>query len=163
MPHSFGYRAHTRDLFQKKFRKHGTLPTQTFLKVFRIGQIVDLAGDGAVHKGMPHKFYHGKTGIVWNVTPRAIGVVVNKRVNTRIIQKRLHVRIEHAKHSKCRQEFLDRVKRNEAIKKEVKAKKGPKVNTKRVVPDQPKAGRFVEGGKRVITLAPLAYVGLYQG
>lgn len=51
MPHSFGYRAHTRDLFQKKFRKHGTLPTQTFLKVFRIGQIVDLAGDGAVHKG----------------------------------------------------------------------------------------------------------------
>lgn len=40
---------------------------------------------------------------------------------------------------------------------------GPKVNTKRVVPDQPKAGRFIEGGKRVITLQPLAYVGLYQG
>lgn len=45
-------------------------------------------------------------------------------MNTRIVQKRLHVRIEHAKHSKCRQEFLDRVKRNEAIKKDVKAKKG---------------------------------------
>jgi hypothetical protein len=28
---------------------------------------------------------------------------MNKRVNTRIVQKRLHVRIEHAKHSKCRQ------------------------------------------------------------
>ncbi len=52
MPHSFGYRAHTRDLFQKKFRKHGTLPTQTFLKTFKVGQIVDLAGDGGVHKGM---------------------------------------------------------------------------------------------------------------
>ncbi len=49
---------------------------------------------------------------------------MNKRVNTRIVQKRLHVRIEHAKHSKCRQEFLDRVKRNEAVKKEVKDKKG---------------------------------------
>src|SRR5690242_19677911 len=51
MPHSFGYRAHTRDLFQKKFRKHGHLPTQTYLKVFKVGQIVDLAGDGGVHKG----------------------------------------------------------------------------------------------------------------
>ncbi len=51
MPHSFGYRAHTRDLFQKKFRKHGLLPTQTYLKIFKVGQIVDLAGDGGVHKG----------------------------------------------------------------------------------------------------------------
>jgi hypothetical protein len=40
---------------------------------------------------------------------------------------------------------------------------GAKVNTKRIVPDQPKAGRHVEGGRKVITLEPLAYVGLYQG
>jgi len=160
MPHSYGYRAHTRDLFQKKFRKHGTLATQTYLKNYHIGQIVDIAGDGGVHKGMPHKYYHGKTGIVWNVTPRAVGVLVNKRVNTRIVQKRLHVRIEHVKHSKCRQEFLDRVKRNEEIKKKAKADKKT-VNTKRL-PEQPKAGRHVSGSK-VTTLTPLAYVGLYQG
>jgi hypothetical protein len=30
---------------------------------------------------MPHKWYHGKTGVVWNVTKRAIGVEVNKRVS----------------------------------------------------------------------------------
>lgn len=29
---------------------------------------------------MPHKFYHGRTGRVWNVTKRAIGVEVNKQV-----------------------------------------------------------------------------------
>jgi large subunit ribosomal protein L21e len=29
---------------------------------------------------MPHKFYHGRTGRVWNVTKRAIGVVINKQV-----------------------------------------------------------------------------------
>ncbi|PNX70123.1 hypothetical protein L195_g057112, partial [Trifolium pratense] len=28
---------------------------------------------------MPHKFYHGRTGRVWNVTKRAIGVEVNKQ------------------------------------------------------------------------------------
>lgn len=29
---------------------------------------------------MPHKVYHGRTGIVWNVTKRAVGVEVNKQV-----------------------------------------------------------------------------------
>ncbi len=32
---------------------------------------------------MPHKWYQGKTGVVWNVTKRAIGVEVNKRVSER--------------------------------------------------------------------------------
>ena len=33
-----------------------------------------------VLQGMPHKFYHGKTGIVWNVTKRAVGVELLKKV-----------------------------------------------------------------------------------
>lgn len=36
--------------------------------------------NGAIHKGMPHKVYHGKTGPIFNVTKRAVGVVVNKQV-----------------------------------------------------------------------------------
>lgn len=35
--------------------------------------------NGAIQKGMPHKIYHGKTGRVYNVTKRALGVVVNKK------------------------------------------------------------------------------------
>ena len=82
---------------------------------------MDIAGNGAVQKGMPHKFYHGKTGLVWNITPRAVGVQVNKRVGNRIIAKRLHVRVEHVKHSNSRKDFLERVVRNEELKKEAKA------------------------------------------
>jgi ribosomal protein L21E len=29
---------------------------------------------------MAFKWYHGKTGVVWNVTKRAVGVEVNKTV-----------------------------------------------------------------------------------
>ena len=29
---------------------------------------------------MPHKVYHGTTGRVFNVTRRAVGVIVNKQV-----------------------------------------------------------------------------------
>ena len=31
-------------------------------------------------QGMPHKYYHGKTGVVWNVTKRAVGVEIYKQV-----------------------------------------------------------------------------------
>lgn len=29
---------------------------------------------------MPHKFYHGKTGRVFNITKHAVGVVMNKQI-----------------------------------------------------------------------------------
>lgn len=160
MPHSFGYRARTRDLFSKKFRKNGTLKTQTYLRTFKVGQIVDVVGDGAVQKGMPHKFYHGKTGVVWNVTKRAVGVVVNKKVGNRIIPKRIHVRIEHVHHSKCRLAFLQRVKDNDA-KRTAAKKTGETVNLKRT-PGQPRAGGHINPEKAggVETMYALPYAGL---
>lgn len=57
---------------------------------------------------------------MYNVTPRAVGIIINKIVGNRYIEKRVNVRIEHVKHSKCRQEFLDRVKRNTAASAEAK-------------------------------------------
>ena len=38
-----------------------------------------------VLQGMPHKVYHGRTGVVWNVTKRAIGVEVNKQVSVIVL------------------------------------------------------------------------------
>ena len=61
---------------------------------------------------MPYKVYHGKTGIVYNVTKSAVGVILQKQVGNRYIEKRVNIRVEHIRHSKCRQEFLDRVKHN---------------------------------------------------
>merc|ERR1712179_726790 len=78
-------------------------------------------GCGAFQKGMPHKAYHGKTGRVFNVSKRAVGVVVNKRVRGKILPKRICVRIEHVKHSQCRKDFLDRVHANEVKKTEAKS------------------------------------------
>ncbi len=80
MVNTNGYRRGTRYLFARPFRQHGTLPLSTYLKVYRRGDIVDIKGNGAIQKGMPHKFYHGKTGRVFNVTPHAVGVIVNKQI-----------------------------------------------------------------------------------
>ena len=38
----------------------------------------------------------------------------------RVIAKRINVRIEHIKHSKCRADFLNRVKLNEQLKRAAK-------------------------------------------
>jgi large subunit ribosomal protein L21e len=61
---------------------------------------------------------------VYNVTPHAVGVIVNKVVGNRYIEKRVNIRMEHIRHSKCRQEFLDRVKRNHDAHAEAKVKGG---------------------------------------
>jgi len=37
-------------------------------------------------------------------------------VNGRIVKKRIHVRIEHVKRSRCREEVLNRVRQNEELK-----------------------------------------------
>ena len=159
MPHSFGYRAHTRDLFAKKYKKHGTIALGTYLKVYKLGQIVDVRGDGGVQKGMPHKFYHGKTGIVWNVTKRAIGVQINKRIGNRIIPKRIHVRVDHVHHSKCRQDFLDRVQTNDKKRAEAK-KKGEAIVLKRT-PAMPRTGGHIKRKHQPVeTLTALRYPGL---
>ncbi|KAL5533859.1 hypothetical protein ACEPAG_319 [Sanghuangporus baumii] len=134
MPHSFGYRARTRDMFKRGFKEHGPIKLSTFLLNYRVGDIVDIKANAAQQKGMPHKFYHGRTGIVYNVTPHAVGVIVNKVVGNRYIEKRVNIRIEHVRHSKCRQEFLARVKRNEQLRAEAKAKGEPAPSLRRVQP-----------------------------
>nr|ODN91107.1 50S small subunit ribosomal protein L21e [Cryptococcus depauperatus CBS 7841] len=121
--------------------QHGAPNVSTFLINYRVGDIVDIKANSSQQKGMPHKFYHGKTGIVYNVTPRAVGVIIYKVVNGRYLEKRVNIRIEHVRHSKCRKEFLDRVKFNAAKKKEAK-EKGEVVILKRL-PEQPREARIV--------------------
>ncbi|CAB4375294.1 60S ribosomal protein L21-A [Rhizophagus irregularis] len=156
MPHSYGIRARTRYMFSRKFRETGSIRLSTYLKTYKVGDIVDIKANGAVQKGMPHKFYHGRTGIIYNVTKSAVGVIINKVVGNRYIEKRVNVRIEHIKHSKCRDDFLRRVKENAIKKKEARAK-GEKVNLKRQ-PEGPRKSHFVSTNKNMpTTITPIPY------
>ena len=44
--------------------------------------------------------------------------------NGRIMAKRIHVRVEHVKPSRCKEEFLKRSKENDEIKHEAKQRGG---------------------------------------
>ena len=130
MPHAYGLKARSRYIFSKAFRTHGHDPLSRYLTTYHIGDYVDIIGDGSKHRGMPNKIYHGKTGKVYDVTHHALGIIVNKKVRNHILHKKLHVRVEHARVSKSRISFIERLKQNEKLKKEAKAK-GIKVQIKR--------------------------------
>mmetsp|Transcript_14138 Transcript_14138/g.21716 ORF Transcript_14138/g.21716 Transcript_14138/m.21716 type:complete len:164 (-) Transcript_14138:76-567(-) len=159
MPHSYGVRARTRHMFAKKFRDHGPIHLSQYLMSVKVGDYVDIFANPSVHKGMPHKFYHGRTGIVFNVTKSAVGVRVNKPVNGRIIEKRIHVRIEHVRKSKCQVDFLKRKVENAEKKAEKAAGKPTGAPLKRVTKG-PKDGYYLPaaGADGVITtIQPLPF------
>ncbi|XP_064115431.1 large ribosomal subunit protein eL21-like [Macrobrachium nipponense] len=151
-----GLRRGTRNMFSRGYKKRGTEHLSTFLRVYKVGDIVDLKGNGAFQKGLVHKCYHGKTGRVFNVTQHAVGVIVNKRVKGKILAKRLNVRVEHIKPSRCQEDFKKRVKENDRVRIEAKAK-GIRVALKRQ-PAEPRPAHKVNiSNNKPEFLTPLPY------
>lgn len=105
---------------------------------------------------MPHKVYHGKTGVIYNVTKSAVGVIIYKKVKHRYIEKRVNLRIEHISPSRSRDDFIRRVKQNAELKKKAKSE-GTTVQVKRL-PALPREERTISiKENRPETVAPVAY------
>ena len=103
---------------------------------------------------MPYKVYHGKTGVIYNVTKSAVGVIIYRKVGNRYIEKRVNVRTEHILLSRSREDFLRRVKSNAEKKKKAK-ETGEQMYLKRQ-PLGPRDARTVEM-EDVETVTPIAY------
>ncbi len=85
---SHGFRARTRKLLRKKPRRRGISPLSSVLRDYQVGQRVDIIIDPSFHKGMPHKRYHGRTGVVVGKRGRAIlvEVTLGKALRTLIVR-----------------------------------------------------------------------------
>jgi len=154
MPGASGLRSGTRHMFARGFRNHGLIPLTVYLRNYKVGDYVDIKVHGAVHKGMPHKWYQGKTGVIWNVTKRALGVEINKRVGNRIMSKRIHVRVEHVQPSRCREDYLARRVSNDAARAAAKKSGEPAPVNKRIAA-QPRPGYMLTNVKlETITAIP---------
>ncbi|KAI9851051.1 MAG: hypothetical protein M1838_004577 [Thelocarpon superellum] len=156
MGHAAGLRAGTRYAFSRPFKQKGMIKLSTYLRQYKVGDIVDVKANGAVQKGMPHKVYHGKTGVIYNVTRSAVGVIIYKKVGNRYIEKRVNLRIEHVSLSRSREEFVRRVKQNAEKKKKAKAE-GAHIHLKRQ-PVMPREARTVSMKEnKPETIVPVAY------
>ncbi|KAF2202224.1 ribosomal protein Srp1 [Delitschia confertaspora ATCC 74209] len=156
MGHAAGLRAGTRYAFSRGFKNKGYIALSTYLRQYKVGDIVDVVANGAVQKGMPYKVYHGKTGVVYNVTKSAVGVILYKQVGNRYMEKRINVRIEHVRHSRSRDDFLRRVKENAAKMRQAKTE-GVHMHLKRQ-PVGPREARTVSTENNLPeSITPIAY------
>jgi len=91
MRKSKGYRSGTRHLLTKRPREHGKIGLSTLLQEYDSGSQVVIKIDSSLHKGMPHRRYHGRIGTV--VEKRGRSYVV--RVSQGDALREIIVRPEH--------------------------------------------------------------------
>ncbi len=93
MTKSKGYRAKTRSILRRKPRERGKTGLSKVLYDYKPGEKVVVKIDPSVHKGMPHRRYHGKIGVITEKRGRSyvIDITQGKAV------KEIIVRPEHLK------------------------------------------------------------------
>jgi large subunit ribosomal protein L21e len=86
-----GYQSKARSVLRKNPREKGKTGLSKILYEYKPGEKVVVNIDSSIHKGMPHRRYHGK-----------IGVIVNKRGRSYVLNvtqgraiKEIIVRPEH--------------------------------------------------------------------
>ena len=75
---SKGYRRKTRSLLRRKTRQRGKTGLSTILREYQSGDRVVVKLDPSIHKGMPHRRFHGRIGIVKSKKGRAYIVDVTQ-------------------------------------------------------------------------------------
>ncbi|MFO8109955.1 MAG: 50S ribosomal protein L21e [Thermoplasmata archaeon] len=64
MRKSKGTRQGTRNILRKKPRERGLIPITRALQHFDEGERARILLEPSIHKGQPHRRFHGKTGVV---------------------------------------------------------------------------------------------------
>jgi large subunit ribosomal protein L21e len=78
MRKSKGFRSGARRLLTKGPREHGKLRLSKLLHEYQPGASVVVKIDSSVHKGMPHRRYHGRIGTIVNKRGRSYVVTVSQ-------------------------------------------------------------------------------------
>jgi large subunit ribosomal protein L21e len=86
-----GYRRKTRSLLKRNSRERGKTGLSQILQEYEPDEKVIVKIDPSVHKGMPHRRYHGKIGVI--VDKRGRSYVVNVSQGDAV--KEIIVRPEH--------------------------------------------------------------------
>ena len=88
-----GYRRKTRSLLKRKPRERGKTGLSKILYEYKPGEKVVVKIDPSVHKGMPHRRFHGRIGVI--ADKRGEAYIVNVTQGKAV--KEIIVRPEHLK------------------------------------------------------------------
>ncbi|WP_455364114.1 50S ribosomal protein L21e [[Eubacterium] cellulosolvens] len=90
---SSGYRARSRSLLKKERRESGKIGLSKILHEYKVDEKVYITINSTVHKGMPHRRFQGKVGVIQSKRGRSYIVTVPIGDS----QKKIIVRPEHLK------------------------------------------------------------------
>ena len=93
---SKGIRSKSRKILRKKPKDRGIKSISRALQQFEEGDTVNIVIDPAIHKGMPHIRFHGKTGKIQGKQGNSYVVGINDGKK----HKTLVVRNEHLRRAK---------------------------------------------------------------
>lgn len=97
MRKSSGYRRSTRNIFRKRPRERGMRSLDYLLEEFKVGDIIDIIIDSSVQKGMPHRRYHGKTGIITKHQGNAYVINIKQgNITKKIVTTKEHIRLSRS-------------------------------------------------------------------
>lgn len=91
MKKSKGIRQGTRKILRKKPKERGMIPVTRALQDFKEGEKVKIVIEPSVHKGQPHRRFHGRTGTVIGKQGKAFVLEVKDKNK----KKKLIIRSEH--------------------------------------------------------------------
>ncbi len=75
---SKGFRRRTRQLLRRKIREKGKTGLSKILREYKPGDRVVIKLDPSMHKGMPHRRFHGRVGVIKDVRGKAYVVSVTQ-------------------------------------------------------------------------------------
>jgi large subunit ribosomal protein L21e len=78
MKRSQGYRTKTRSLLTREPRQKGKIGLSKLLHDYQLGEKVVIKINSTIQKGMPHRRFHGKIGVVMSKRGRAYTVNVSQ-------------------------------------------------------------------------------------
>ncbi len=93
MRRSKGTRQGTRNILRKKPRERGLIPITRALQQFEEGERARIMLEPSVHKGQPHRRFHGKTGVVIGKQGKAFVLKVSDgKKEKKVIARPEHLR-----------------------------------------------------------------------
>lgn len=142
MVQSKGFRRKTRTLLRKGYKSRGMPGLARTLLVFKKGEFVDCVIDSSVHKGMPHKTFHGRTGKIVVVHETSLSVLFYVREGNRLVEKVVTMRPEHLRKSKCNLWQKERSAKIEEERK-VAAEEGKNYVVEKISPKGPRPSFYL--------------------
>ncbi len=93
MRRSKGTRQGTRNILRKKPRERGLIPITRALQQFEEGERARIKLEPSVHKGQPHRRFHGKTGVVIGKQGEAFVLKISDgKMEKKVIARPEHLR-----------------------------------------------------------------------